>query len=425
MVTKEKQIYVYESWSTNEPIFMGTIHVDNVRGFESFSFEYDETWLKKAKKKVKQSILDPNLFFYRSRQYPQKQGLFGIFLDSCPDRWGQLLMKRKEAIQARKEDRKPKKLTQTDFLLGVYDETRMGALRFKKNKDGPFLSDDENEAVPPWTMLQDLEEASRGFEMSDDKDEEKWLQLLIKPGSSLGGARPKATVRDTEGNLWIAKFPSKHDENDTGAWEKVTSDLARLCGLNVPETKSIKFSSLGHTFLTKRFDREGCQRIHFSSAMTLLGKMDEAPTQDSSSYMDIIDFIKSYGANPKKDTEELWKRIIFNMAVSNTDDHLRNHGFLLKERGWTLSPLYDVNPIPYGEGLSLNVSTTDNTICIDTLLEFARLVYIDEKEAVQDIQFICELVKKNWEKLAFNIGISQESISKMRQAFDFAEQNSF
>lgn len=152
------------------------------------------------------------------------------------------------------------------------------------------------------------------------------------------------------------KFPSKHDENDTGAWEKVTNDLARLCGLNVPETKSMQFSSLGHTFLTKRFDRDGHKRIHFSSAMTLLGKTDGASAQDGSSYLDIVDFIKSYGANPKQNTRELWKRIIFNMSVSNTDDHLRNHGFLLAENGWVLSPLYDVNPVPYGDQLSLNVS---------------------------------------------------------------------
>ena len=208
-------------------------------------------------------------------------------------------MKRRETIQARKEDRKPKKLYDSDFLLGVYDETRVGAIRFKETEDGPFLSDDKETAAPPWTTLRTLEEASRQFEKDENILNEKWLNQLLKPGSSLGGARPKATVEDEKGNLWIAKFPSKNDDYNVGAWEKVVHDLARMCGLNVPESKLEKFSKDGSTFLVKRFDRNGKRRIHFASAMTMLGKSDGASGDDGSSYIDIVEFIKSYGAYPR------------------------------------------------------------------------------------------------------------------------------
>ena len=220
----------------------------------------------------------------------------------------------------------------------------MGAIRFKLDKDGPFLSDDSKTPTPPWTSLRTLEEASRQFENDESGLEQKWINQLIKPGSSLGGARPKATVLDTSGNLWIAKFPSKHDDVNVGAWEKVTHDLARLCGLDVPESMLIDFSKYGSTFLVRRFDRNGAARIHFASAMTMLGKTDGASAADGSSYLELVSFIKANGAAPKRDLTELWKRIVFNMAVSNTDDHMRNHGFILKADGWHLSPLYDVTP---------------------------------------------------------------------------------
>lgn len=202
--------------------------------------------------------------------------LFGIFSDSCPDRWGRLLMKRREAVQARKEERKPRRLGESDFLLGVYDEARMGALRFSLEEDGVFLANDEELATPPWTTLRELEAASVSFENDEDGQEEKWLKQLLAPGSSLGGARPKASVQAPDKSLWIAKFPSKHDEWNTGAWEMVAHDLAAACHLNVPEAKLETFSELGSTYLVKRFDRKGEKRLHFSSAMTLLGKADGA-----------------------------------------------------------------------------------------------------------------------------------------------------
>ena len=264
----------------------------------------------------------------RIEGYRLNKATLNHFADSSPDRWGRLRMTRRERILAQQEGRKPRKLLDSDFLMGVYDETRMGAIRFKLDKDGPFLSDDSEPPTPPWTSLRTLEEASRQFENDESGFEQKWINQLIKPGSSLGGARPKATVLDTKGNLWIAKFPSKHDDVNAGAWEKVTHDLARLCGLDVPESMLIDFSKYGSIFLVRRFDRNGAARVHFASAMTMLGKTDGASAADGSSYLKLVSFIKANGAAPKRDLRELWKRIVFNMAVSNTDDHMRNHGFI-------------------------------------------------------------------------------------------------
>lgn len=291
--------------------------------------------------------------------------------------------------------RKPSKLYDSDYLLGVYDETRMGGIRFKINPDGPFLSDNKETAAPPWATLRTLEKASRNFESDESGLTEKWLNQLIKPGSSLGGARPKATVVDTKDQLWIAKFPSRNDENDTGAWEMVAHDLAGLCGLNVPEAKLEKFSNLGSTYLIKRFDRVLNKRVHFASAMTLLGKTDGASAADGTSYLDMAAFIKSYGARPKQDLLELWKRIVFNMAVTNTDDHLRNHAFILTEQGWILSPLYDVNPVPYGDELSLNVDEEDNSISIELAISTAVRFGISETDAKDYAKNILVIVREN------------------------------
>lgn len=301
--------------------------------------------------------------------------------------------------------------------LFVYDETRMGGIRFKIDPDGPFLSDDKETAAPPWATLRYLEEASRHFESDESGLSEKWLNQLIKPGSSLGGARPKATVVDTQNQLWIAKFPSKNDENDTGAWEMVVHDLAARCGLNVPEAQLEKFSLLGSTFLIKRFDRILNKRIHFASAMTLLGKTDGASAEDGSSYLDIAAFIKSYGARPKADLLELWKRIVFNMAVTNTDDHLRNHAFILSSNGWILSPLYDVNPVPYGDELSLNVDEEDNSISIDLAVQTAPRFGISETDAKVYATEILRIVRENWEKVAAVYGLTRRQIEEMRPAF--------
>lgn len=416
-----KQIIVYENWSDIIPKKIGLLYVDYAKGKENFSFEYDEGWLTSNKSAL---VIDPDLSMYNGRQFlPFGKTLFGIFSDSCPDRWGRVLMKRREVINARKEGIKPRELQESDFLLGVYDESRIGALRFKIDENGSFISSDKDMATPPWTSLRSLEEAARAFEKDENALDEKWLKQLIGPGSSLGGARPKATIQDVDGSLWIAKFPSKHDEINSGAWEMVAHDLAILCNLDVPEARLEHFSKLGSTFLVKRFDRQGDRRIHFSSAMTMLGKVDGASPEDGSGYLDIASFIRSNGENPKNDLQELWKRLVFNMAISNTDDHLRNHGFLLSKSGWRLSPMYDTNPVPYGDTLSLNVSETDNSISIDLALESAKYYELSNDGAIEISNSILSTVKENWEKLAVKYGISRNEIEYMRPAFYVASKS--
>ncbi|MBR5973947.1 MAG: type II toxin-antitoxin system HipA family toxin [Clostridiales bacterium] len=411
---EEKIIYVYDSFSSDESVLLGKLYVDVIRGGETYAFEYDPDWLRKSNLSVS---LDPMLQPFTGRQFPYGKGIFGAFADASPDRWGRVLMNKRERILAEKESRKPRKLYDSDYLLGVYDQTRMGGLRFKTEKDGAWKSDDEVVAVPPWAKLRTLEEASRKYENDESGLAEKWINQLLRPGSSLGGARPKATVIDPEGSLWIAKFPSKNDEDDSGAWEQIVHDLAEMCGLDVPPSKLERFSRYGSTFLVKRFDRDGTRRIHYSSAMTLLGKTDGASAADGTSYLDIASFIRANGADPQTDLRELWSRIVFNMAVSNTDDHLRNHAFLLTQKGWKLSPLFDVNPVPYGDELALNVNESDNRIrlalAIDTAVQFG----ISKSDAESLARDIVLTVQDNWERLASGYDLSRANRERMRPAF--------
>lgn len=415
MAMDEKIIYVYDNFSEDVPCLIGRLYVGVIKGGETYSFEYDADWLVRNKMKVS---LDPQLQPFTGRQFPTGKNIFGIFADASPDRWGRVLMNKRERIIAGKEGRKPRKLYDSDYLLGVYDETRMGGIRFKLDVDGPFLSDDKENGVPPWAYLRTLEEAARNYENDENGITDQWINQLIKPGSSLGGARPKATVIDTQGRLWIAKFPSKNDESDTGAWEKVVHDLAGLCGLNVPESKLEKFSKYGSTFLVRRFDRDEKRRIHFASAMTLLGKTDGASAEDGTSYLDIVSFIKAYSSNPKADLLELWKRIVFNMAVTNTDDHLRNHAFIFGKNGWELSPLYDVNPVPYGDELSLLVDDEDNHISMELAVNTANRFGIQREVAEKIVSEIQKVVRDNWERLAKENGLSRGQIEYMRPAFN-------
>lgn len=418
MASDQKTILVYENWSGDTPVLIGYLYVYTTKGSEQYSFEYHDEWLQNSEFSL---ILDPELSLYHGRQYPGTNANFGLFADSSPDRWGRMLMDRRERMQAQQEGRKPKKLYESDYLIGVYDEMRMGALRFKLDEDGEFLSSDCETAAPPWTSLRTLEEASRESEKDKNLMSDKWLNQLIRPGSSLGGARPKAGVTDNRGDLWIAKFPSKHDEIDVGAWEKVVHDLARECGLNVPESKLERFSDLGSTFLVKRFDRIGKQRIHFASAMTMLNQSDGASASDGVGYLDILSFIRAYGCVPKEDSKELWRRIVFSMAVSNTDDHLRNHGFLLESNGWRLSPMYDVNPTPFGDALALNVSDTDNTISLSLALEVAEYFEYSTAEAKEEADHILVTVRENWRRIAERYRISRNSIEYMRPAFSLCD----
>lgn len=414
----ERQILVYADWlGLKEPTFMGTLAVTHPRDKEIFSFEYHEEWLDNHSA----IYLDPNLAMYKGRQYlPEDKSNFGIFLDSSPDRWGKVLMKRREAIIARSEGRKQNPFFESDFLLGVFDKHRMGALRFKLDPEEAFLNNNQDFATPPWAALRDLEYASQQFEEDESKDDDeslKWLNMLIAPGSSLGGARPKASVVDEKGCLWIAKFPSRNDDKDIGAWEMVAHRLAVKAGVNAPETDLRVFLGKYHTFLSKRFDRTPSgERIHFASAMTLLGHKDGDGNTTGVSYLELAEFIQKSGGNVNSDLAELWRRIVFNICISNTDDHLRNHGFILTEQGWILAPAYDMNPVEHGSGLSLNISDTDNSLNLDLAREVAEYFRLEKDEANTIITKVVSSVK-HWKEVAAQLGISNSQIQNMQNAF--------
>lgn len=417
--SNNRDIYVYAHWSgMEEPVLMGILKAEFTRGKEIFSFSYSDNWLKSRYSQ----ILDPELQFYSGSQYAKEEKQnFGVFLDSSPDRWGRILMKRREAAMARSEKRPEKTLRESDYLLGVFDGHRMGAIRFKESSDGPFLNDNEILASPSWTSIRELEQISLKLEedeVIDNPEYLKWLTILINPGSSLGGARPKASVIDEKKNLWIAKFPSKSDNKDIGGWEMVTNELARDAGLNVSVSKIRKFSSRYYTFLSKRFDRTNTgERIHYASAMTMLGYMDGNNYQDGVSYLEIVDFLTNFGANIDSDLTELWRRIVFNMFVSNTDDHLRNHGFILTDKGWILSPAFDINPNEDGSGLSLNVSLEDNSLNLDLAMDVADFFRINNVSGLQIIESIKKSVK-NWRNVANKYQLPKSEQELMAKVFN-------
>ncbi|OMP76761.1 MULTISPECIES: type II toxin-antitoxin system HipA family toxin [unclassified Chitinophaga] len=414
----EKTIYVYADWEglNGAPLLMGTLNSVHNKGKEIFSFEYEQKWLASGNGQV----LDPDLQFYAGRQYGGGEKLnFGLFLDSSPDRWGRVLMKRREAIIARKENRKQATLFESDYLLGVYDEHRIGALRFKLNPDGGFVSGEQELAAPPWTSLRELEKASLQLEQDDFDDDEalKWLNMLMAPGSSLGGARPKASVKDPNGQLWIAKFPSGGDIVDIGGWEAVAMEIAMNAGIKVAPCKAQKFSNKYHTFLSQRFDRNpNGERIHFASAMTMLGYTDGADYTTGVSYLELAEFLIRNGANVNEDLEELWRRIVLNVCMKNTDDHLRNHGFLLTKQGWILSPVYDVNPFPDGTGLTLNISDDDNSLDLDLVRSVITYFRVSNHKAEAIIEQVLNAVC-NWRRIAVKIGLPKREQDLMERAF--------
>jgi len=417
-----KEVFVYADWKgLGGPLLMGTLSTEVLKGREIFSFSYVQSWLDTG---FAQN-LDPDLKLFSGPQFlNDDKSNFGLLLDSCPDRWGRVLMKRREAIKARGEKIKLNYLQESDFLLGVNDKTRMGALRFKLTPDGPFLNEGTGLSTPPITSIRELEQASLRYEEDNFIDEPKareWLGLLMSPGSSLGGARPKANVINTEGNIMIAKFPSKNDEHDSGAWEYICYQMAQEFGIQMAECDAQIFSRDQHSFLTKRFDRLGRDRIHFASAMTLLGYKDGHDHTQGGSYLELVEFIERYGADPTKEIKEIWQRIIFSVAVCNTDDHLRNHGFLLTPNdGWKLSPAYDINPIPDGYGLSLNINEDDNSLNFDLCMEVRSYFRWKEDEARAEIEKI-KTIRKSWEKRALKMKLKRTEIESMRPAFERAQ----
>lgn len=403
-----------------EGMLMGQLQSELLRGKEVFSFQYSAEWLSSNFAQT----LDPDLFYSEGLQYlSDDKTNFGLFLDSSPDRWGRVLLRRREAALARLEKRTPVNLTELDFLLGVFDGNRMGGLRFKRELDGPFLDDNKQYAVPAWASLRELEQISlrlENDEASNDPDYVHWLNLLVAPGSSLGGARPKANVLDEKGHLWIAKFPSGQDTFDVGAWEMLTHRLAIKAGVDMSDAKAQVFSTKHHTFLTKRFDRTSFgKRKHFASAMTLLGYSDG---EEAASYLELVEFISSQGANVQADLAQLYRRIAFSVAVSNVDDHLRNHGFLWTKDGWILSPAYDINPVETGTGLHINISDVDNSLEWDLLRETSPF-YRLEQEVAENILLEVKRAVQSWEKEAKALSISTLERDLKSNAFRMAFRN--
>jgi serine/threonine-protein kinase HipA len=403
-------------------VLMGHLKSSLTRGKEVFSFSYEDSWLASGAARQ----LDPDLQLFRGPQYLNSgdRPNFGLFLDSSPDRWGRLLMQRREAALARENGRPTRRLLETDYLLGVHDEQRSGALRFRERATGDgWQSNDPSMRTPPWTSLRELENASwkiQDTSANDDPHYLEWLNLLIAPGSSIGGARPKAGVKAPNGDLWIAKFPGRSDSRDIAAWEMLAHQLAVKAGLNVADAELQQFGDGHRTFMTRRFDRvlgtQGTQRIHFASAMTLLGHTDGDNHLAGASYLEIVEFLSRHGAAPASDLAELWKRIVFSIAIQNTDDHLRNHGFLLADDGWLLAPAYDLNPDPTGAGLSLNISETDNALSFDLAIEVAPFFRLKPAAAESILKEVKDAVG-TWRNHANDLGISRSEQEIMAPAF--------
>ena len=380
---------------------LGTLEFDELRGKEVSSFELDGDFVLRPSVE----FLGPDIGLFRGKQYPTLQYGFGLFQDAAPDSWGRKIIRRRE---------KRGSLRESDYLLGGFDLTRVGALRFKIEGSDVFVNSDGDNPAPPWTTLRMLEGSSRRFE-EDDADESA-LAVLLRPGTSLGGARPKASVTAPDGSLWIAKFPSKEDDFDTGAWEYLVHILAEESGICVPEAQAQKFSRAGTTFLCRRFDRDGSRRVPFASAMTMLG-CEDRQEDGNGTYIDIAGFLMQHGAKPDADLPELWRRMAFSLLVSNTDDHLRNHGFIAENGRWRLSPAYDLNAnLKRPQSLSLELDAGVPIEGIDVLVEAAEYFRLGKKDANAQLERIRSAVAK-WRNVAARLGIPRREQEEMSLCF--------
>lgn len=395
---------------------VGELSFDSVRGNETYSFSYDKEWLAK----YGDVFLSEDLQNFPGVQYTRpERDIFSCFSDALPDRWGRTLLNRREQIAAADEKRPVKRLTSFDYLMGIDDASRVGGFRFTKTKGREFINVDLNLRVPPLTSVRELIHAAHEIEESEEKQQlpaKKWLVQLLHPGTSLGGARPKATVIDEDGKLTVAKFPSRKDDYDVALWEHFCHVMGRKAGLNVAATRIINGEN-HHVLLSKRFDRNGeGKRIHFASALTLLGLEDGDNASTGFGYPDIVDFIIRHGSNVEQNLEELYKRVVFYIIVGNSDDHFRNHGFLLTRKGWELSPAYDINPtLQENQSLLINRSTNESDLNI--LLESADDYMLSKDKAARIISEVKEAMK-SWQTEARRISIPIRDIDMFAPRID-------
>lgn len=411
-------LYIYADFDwLDKPELIGRLTYERLRGNGTYGFSFDNDWLKNHS----DILISEEVGNFSGFQYSQEEHVFGFVSDTLPDRWGRRLLERKEQTEAIEEKRPKRTLYSYDYLVGIDDFLRMGALRLKKDPDGEFLNSDSRLIVPPLTSIKELTIAAQEYEKSDEANElpeEKWIRQLAHPGTSLGGARPKANVVDEKEHLWIAKFPSRKDVYDMALWEHLCHMLAKEAGINVAETNLIPAGNDGyHALLSKRFDRtDDGKRIHFASAMTMTGLTDGDNHETGHGYLDIVDFIIKGCCDVDENLSELYRRVAFNICVGNSDDHFRNHGFLLTKKGWTLSPAYDLNPTD-SMTQSLLIDNDSNESSLKRLLSACDDYYISSETAEQIISEVTTAIGR-WETIAKNLHISYEEMNRFAWRFD-------
>ena len=413
-----KKLYVFADFDwLKEPRLIGELNYESLRGSDSYGFCYNDEWLKD----YGSLFLSDDLNNYLGQQYtvPGKD-IFGCFSDALPDRWGHTLINRWEQILAKEEKRPVRRLSSFDYLIGIEDFSRMGAFRFKESMNGDYINAIEVLRIPPLTDIRELIAASSEIEKSEDENrlpEMRWIAQLVQPGSSLGGARPKASVIDENRILYIAKFPSRKDDYDVGLWEHFSHLLAKKAGVNAAETRVISTSDKYHTLLSQRFDRrEDGKRIHFASAMTLLGLNYGDNANTGNGYLDMVDFILQNCTNVEDNLKELYRRVAFNICIGNTDDHFRNHGFLLTAKGWTLSPAYDMNPT-LNEYQSLLINSHTNKSDLNELLNSCEEYMLQKQTGHEIISEVLDAVK-GWRTLATRLGVFKREIEMFSDVLD-------
>lgn len=406
-------IYADFDW-LDEPLPVGELGYESLRGSDSYSFKYDNDWLRL----YGGLFLSADINNYPGQQYTQPdRDIFSCFSDALPDRWGRMLLNRREQILSTEEKRPVRKLSSFDYIMGIDDFSRMGGFRFKESPDGEFINCEKSLRIPPLTDIRALVAASMEIEKSEEQNqlpEKKWLLQLLHPGTSLGGARPKAGVMNDEGQLCVAKFPSRNDDYDVALWEHASHLLAKKSGVTAADTSVIETGGKYHALLSKRFDRTSDgRRKHFASAMTLLGLTDGCDAKTGNGYLDIVDFILQNCCNVEDNLRQLYRRVAFNIAMGNSDDHFRNHGFLLTPKGWTLSPAYDMNPT-LNEYQALLINSTTNHADLQVLIDSAEEYMIGREEAEHIIDEVKAGVR-HWKSIAARLGIAKREMDVFEQ----------